>query len=600
MPALVFTRESSLRSLQLENEALRRQLRQTHVDVARLLQPPPLPRKAKGDRGVEAEKNSSGSRHGDAEHIERLERRCELLATRLVSIVRDRQLSECVEVHFLLRTQEEERRFLRDALLTLLRRQKQGTTGEVYGGPMDDEIHPSMLSALIMQVYEGIQHTESQLKLEQTERLLLLEQIADLILDIQQAVEKAARWVYDYHCEFLHTDLLRQMTRCKEPHNVGTSKLLSLTDATPDCQSGSSLHVGGGHRAERRWRGGVDGLMELPPTSVHEAAGAATLLTQEGGDLLEACDVLRACYRALAGVRTLLREAMSTLTPSLTSQPGKLTQVEELVKGFYRELQEMRQSNEKDRETLVRRLEAEIEAHRFTVQKYEARLKLAERELIDHLTSATSVPRDALVSSDAFAFFKHSGNEEEDGNGDTGAATPPSPPRTSAKAAAAIDQHAVRGADTIRRQCTMERVAAPSQRGDVKVLLERDKDNPQKRREVPYPVARRNGTVANAYPSAFSLSPAPTAAVAQPSPEMWLQQRATSQSLSSLDTLHDGMGDDSTGEGSVAHSPPPSPLSSRKGRRPRRGEIREGRTVVSSQQQLRRRPRAILLSPLPF
>ncbi|RNF16306.1 uncharacterized protein Tco025E_05232 [Trypanosoma conorhini] len=573
MPALASAGDSSLSSLQLENEELRRQLRETR-------------------------RESRGGPRGDAQHVERLERRCELLATRLVSLVRDRQLSECAEVHFLLRTQEEERRFLRDALQRLLRRQKKCTVGEDYGGPPDDELRSSMLTALVTRVAEEAQHAESQLKLEQTERRLLLEQTAELIVDIQQAIEKATRWVYDYHCEPLRTDPLRQLTLWKESHNAGASQLLSLADVAAACPPDSPDRTRGGRRAEGRWRGDSDGFIEVHSTPEYEAAGAATSLSRSGVDLLEACDVLRACYRALAGVRTLLGEAMSTLAPSLASRPGKLTSVEELVKGFHRDLQEMLRSNEQCRETLARRLEAEIEAHRRTVQKYEARLKLAERELIDLLTSAASMPRGALGSSDAHAvaFSKRLGDEAEGGAGDAGAATPPPPhaPHAPAKASAsasAASRHAVGGGDTTRRKCTPGELAPPSRRRGVRAMLVRDKGDPQKPREAPCLAIRGNGAAADGSPPPLVLS----------LPEAQLQRRAGSRSLSSLDTLDGRMDDDSTAEGSVTHSPPPPPSSSsRRGRPPPTGEVREGRAASSSQRQQRWQHRAILLSPSPF
>ncbi|EKF38385.1 hypothetical protein MOQ_001410 [Trypanosoma cruzi marinkellei] len=594
MAALAPTKGSFLHALQLENDALRRKLRRAHEDMERLLQQPQ--RESKGCRGT-AEGGSRGSRHeggGNAGHVERLERRCELLATRLVAIVRDRQLSECSEIQFLLRTQEEERRFLHDALVTLLEKQKVSAGDDEYRAQTEKEVSPVMLSALIMRLAENMQSSHSQSKLEQTERIMLLGQTTDIILDIQKAIERAARWVYGYHCDFLHEGFLQEPTLWREAHNSGIGRLRSLADVTPDVPPRTSFRKRSSNHSERRWREEVDCSIEFPLSSVHQTEAAADLSSRRG-DLLEACDVLRACHQALTGVRTLLGEAMSNVTSSRSSQTGKPTNVEELLKGFHRDLQEMVRSNERCRETLARRLEAEIEAHRRTVQMYEARLKLAERELIDHLTSSHTFQK-PLGSNDAEApsFSNYLGKEVNAYHGDTGATTPPTPTGKTATG----NLHTVRGNDNIQRQFAPGKTVPLSPRRDLPFVSEGHNDKKQKRREYTRSDIPHNGSVCDVASFLFPSSPS-VAAVSGPLPETRGRQREDVQSFSSRDTLDDRTCSNSTGEGSVTHSPPPL-SASRRERHPSSGKIQEGRVVVSSQRCVRWPRGAVLLSPSAF
>ncbi|EKG06263.1 hypothetical protein TCSYLVIO_002638 [Trypanosoma cruzi] len=593
MAALAPTNGSFSHALQLENDALRRQLRRAHEDMERVLQQ--LQRESKGGRGT-AEGGSHGGRHeggGDAWHVERLERRCELLATRLVGIVRDRQLSECAEIHFLLRTQEEERRFLHDALVTLLARQKGSSGGDEYGDQTEKEIHPGMLSVLIMRVAENMQSFHSQLKLEQTERIMLLGQTIDLILDTQKAIEKAARWVYGYYCDFLHAGSLQELTLWREAQNSGIVGLRSLAEVTPDVPPRTSFRKRSSNHSERRWREEVDYSIEFPSSSVHQTEAAANFSSRRG-DLLEACDVLRACHQALTGVRTLLGDAMSNVTSSCSSRTGNPTSVEELLKGFHRDLQEMVRSNERCRETLARRLEAEIEAHRRTVHKFEARLKLAERELIDHLTSSHKFQK-PLGSNDADApSFSNYPSKVKAYHGETGATTPPTPTGTTATG----NRRTVRVNNNTRFQFAPEKTVPLSPRRDLPFVLEGQNDKKQKEREDTRPGTPHKGSACDVA-SFFPPSLPSVAAVAGPLPETRGRQQEDLQFFSSRDKLEDGTSSNSTGEGSVTHSSPPLPASRRE-RHPSSGKIQEGREEVSSQRCVRWPRAAVLLSPSAF
>ncbi|KAH9600403.1 hypothetical protein LSM04_008264 [Trypanosoma melophagium] len=402
--------EAVIRALKRENNALRRQLEEAHREVERLAN---LLHHRIPDR---YQNNSSDN----MERVVRLEQRCEQLASRLVSAVRDRQLSECAEVHFLLRTQEEERRFLRDALMTLLGKCKGYTCNGTEEWELVDGTNPGVLSALVLRVTEGLQSSEAKLKLEEAERLLVLEQISNFIVDVQQAIEKATRWVFNHHMNTSQTLSLQQLMYLKDQHNSVNTKGHLLVDIIPDSPPISSFHnqENSSNQLEQRWRESTENFT-VPFASSSNLRGTLTEAKIDKGNLLEACDVLRACYRALGDVKLLLDNKTSVSVNSVSSKNEK-SSLEKLLEGFQRDLQEVVRNGTKNREALARRLAAEIDSHRQTVNKYEARLKLTEKELINFLTassyssSSTQLPIN-VRQTPVFSYQKQ-GNKEFNNN----------------------------------------------------------------------------------------------------------------------------------------------------------------------------------------
>lgn len=397
------------------------------------------------------EKKNSGS--GEVGYVTHLEQRCRQLAARLVSLVRDRQLSECSEIHFFLRAQEEERLFLRDALLTLLKKHEGYTDddGADKEWRLENGVSLGMLSALMMRVTDSVQRREAQMKLEKVESLAVLEQTTNLIVELQRAIEKATRWVYNYHFDFFSAAPSQQLTLWKEPCNLGSGKAHSLKDTTPNrLPLSSSQTKQSGNYTEWRWREDADSPVDPVLPFVPESAAATTL---RQGDLLEACDILRACHRALGDVCLLLGGVMSTSTCISSLKGDKEINLDRLLKEFQQDLREMARSNAESKEKLARRLMAEIEAHRQTVKTYEARLRLAEKELIDYLTASTQLAQMPLRSNDVSSSCKHFEKEAENNISATGV-TPPPPPLSSSSPTS-ICRSAARG-DIVRYDSTPE------------------------------------------------------------------------------------------------------------------------------------------------
>ncbi|KEG13078.1 hypothetical protein DQ04_01231130 [Trypanosoma grayi] len=536
--------------LQLENDALRRQVQQAHLEVERLAQI--ILYKPKNTR--------RGDPGADAAHVARLERRCEQLASRLVCLVRDRQLSECAEIHFLLRTQEEERRFLRDALVKLLKKCKGYTPGENEEWQMDDGIHPGTLSALIIRVADCMQSDEAQWKLEQAERLVAIDQTTNFIVDIQQAVERAARLVYNCHFDPSHVASRERLQTWRNLHNNNNNNAAKKTHAimcnTSDRPPLYSLQSQrSGIQTTQSCYGDANNYIELMSSSscdvdaVEAAAAAAAGMGQRQGGLLEACDVLRACHRALEDVRRLLGGAASTRA---TAQTNGMSSVEQLLAGFQRDLQELMRSCATSRETLARRLSTEIEAHRQTVQKYEARLKLVERELVDVVTGAPQTsqlqPQVPLGTNIAGTLFPRGCSDKETemyipsaGSGRRFQPAVDTPPPTSGNLPSLYGE-------TVRRESKPERIVAPPHGGNQAMRRIGGSDWRREQGDNPY--------VSAADAAAFVIDGIGASKGAASSPEWVKKKRFVPHPPNTLDTWSESL-DESTYEGSVAHSPPP-------------------------------------------
>ena len=193
---------SLLRRLQSENEGLRSELLQSRQKNTSLQHQLDSVR-ASTDQIVKDAVAMNG------EQMRALEERCRLLADRLLASKRDEQVSESARVGFLLRSQLEERRFLKRALVAMLETladtdaaaavtpqaaevvscEKQTEEG--------DEVHTGTLYRLVMAASNALLAYAASVKLEKARTRLNLEHAVSVLSELHSALRDATRAAFE-------------------------------------------------------------------------------------------------------------------------------------------------------------------------------------------------------------------------------------------------------------------------------------------------------------------------------------------------------------------------------------------------------------------
>lgn len=362
-------RETRLyRALQTENDTLRFQLLQAQQERDGLRQ------ELETMRALPSQTSPSA-----------LEERCRLLADRLLFMTRDKQVSQSAEVLFLLRCQQEERQFLLETLADVLQDMGIEPAGEETGA-----VHTHILSQRATQVGEGLHSMRAALALERARSRLCLEHIERMVHDIQDAVMKATRTVFE------------AATR------LGDAAVL----LPPESSSGALTLLGGARASytpssERRelafpFSGGDGSATSEPPTPLR------TVIE----DLGWSCDALKASHRGLEAVLSTVRGSMRAQTPDTATarapssplppagqqqqqQRGRSgsqatsdsattaidsPEMDQLLSSFRAELFSLQMRSAQSHERIAKRLSRELKHHYEASKQYESRIRLLEAE----------------------------------------------------------------------------------------------------------------------------------------------------------------------------------------------------------------------------
>lgn len=407
------TASALLSALQQENDTLRSQLLQSQRDKEVLRKQLEAATAAVATATVNYDNVVAQQQQlprQSAKQIKALRQRCQLLADRLLSTVRDQQLAQSSEVYFLLRTQQEERRFLMEALEGLLEelqvedtraraeRQRQmysthqplsAAVSQSAGGKdgasatlSQSSVSTGTICRLMMMASEGLQMRAAEAKLEKARARLALEQATQLTQELQSSVEQAARAVFGV-ATFLETQREEESRR----GGSGAAGLLQWDSTILSHSRDDSARRDSAHRGE---------------------AGSWVAVTEE---LLWGCDVLKACFRGMNDVRSLMDAACGELTaPSSRSgfdEKGLLTstgatgrslpasaspEMERLLQSFLEDLHTITTRSAQQQERLARRLSHEVQCHYESAKQYESQIKLLETENSRLLAAA---PREA-------------------------------------------------------------------------------------------------------------------------------------------------------------------------------------------------------------
>lgn len=384
----------------------------------------------------------SGDSTTTSVEVQRLQGRCEALAQRLLAAVRDRQLSESTETFFFLRTQQEERRYLCEALEAVVadlgvesveaRRARQramygansssnkadnsdnsngvggDTTAIASGG-----LHAGTVSELVLLVADAVASREAHAKIETARARLSLEAAAALLAELQEMTERVARAVYGTSSALMDTLELTYGEEEGQEDGEGDGYGYSGGGGV-----GSFLDrsYGAVRQQQQQHRGGStagDSPLPLPSrltTARHSASRLSATADGAVGGLEWACDVLRACVKGIAAARARVGEAAAVMSlppdqhqqhqqhqyqyflnggidhrtgSALVAVPdggGVSHETERLILSLARDLQAASARAAADRAALTRRLAAELQRHRETAQQYEARVRQLEAE----------------------------------------------------------------------------------------------------------------------------------------------------------------------------------------------------------------------------
>ncbi|KAG5500550.1 hypothetical protein JKF63_03644 [Porcisia hertigi] len=398
-----------LRDLQSENETLRSELLQSKQYRAQ------LQRQLK-DLRTASDKVVREVTASCQEQVHALEERCRLLADRLVGWKRGEQLTETARVGFLLRSQIEERRFLRrglEAMQEVLAGAGGGvvsspTSGQprasVSTGPEDGsrggEVHTGDLYRLMMTVSDALQVYIASAKLEKARIRLNLEQAASLLDELHDAVKGATRTAFDAAV---------QTSAFCDGDVFPPSSLLAAQPGTPSASAQSAglfvpvhYRLGGfdGHPT-----GSADITLSVrgqdPTASSFAHPGPAPLpAAQLSLELEWVCDVLKACMRSADEVGTLIgaaAEGLKALPPLLqqrcdagdhSSTSGQLyplassanPEIDALLRSFMEDLCRIKQQAARQQDDMARQLAQEVDRHFQSTEQYEQRMKLLEAE----------------------------------------------------------------------------------------------------------------------------------------------------------------------------------------------------------------------------
>lgn len=391
--------QSLLRSLQHENEALRDELLRTKQERDHARQQ--LGRVNWQQSAAAFAKSSAAAqrRAHDASQIAALRARCEQLANRLVACVRNQQLSQSSEVLFLLRMQQEERRYVCVALVEMLESLNDfGGTGSFTCSPLpsEGEIPAGATCRLVEQLADALQARTALHKLAKAWSRIPLERASAIVREMQEIIAEATRAVYS-------------------SWSILTASPMYSTEPTP-----------------LRWSSGSP--YKQAETSRVEASKLTNPSVME--DMSWACDVLKACYRGLADVQTLHDTALKELSLHVSDILGADTPraamgprtegTKALLDSVLADVQAVTARSSRFQERLTRRLTMELQRHYEAAKHFEERIQQLDSENSRLLTTAAvpvaapphsaGAPRqnDTKVSR-ALALHNSSGELEPDG-----------------------------------------------------------------------------------------------------------------------------------------------------------------------------------------
>lgn len=407
---------SVVQSLQNENDALR-------SEMLRLKQRKAHMQRQLNDLRAVAERMVREAAVSSKEQVRALEERCRLLADRLVGSKREEQVAETARVSFLLRSQIEERRFLKRGL-EAMQEVLAGAGGSAASASRSDqpstnastrpkdkesegEVHMGDLHRLMMTVSGSLHAHTASAKLEKARIRLTLEQASSLLEELHDAVEDATRAAFDAAvqasaaCDAGTTspaggDVFQLSSVLMAPCGAPASAVQNASGFTPG-------HRGGGHN------GHLAGSADAASSLRHQGAGASPLaysmmmpssFAQLSLELEWVCDVLKACMKGTAEVHALIGAAAEGLKAPLsllqrrcdagdcfstTEQVPLLPsaaspEMNALLRSFFEDLWTLKQQAARQQEGMARQLAQEVERHFQSTQQYEERVKLLEAE----------------------------------------------------------------------------------------------------------------------------------------------------------------------------------------------------------------------------
>ncbi|KAG5499966.1 hypothetical protein GH5_04106 [Leishmania sp. Ghana 2012 LV757] len=405
---------SVLQSLQNENDALRSELLRSKQHEAQL-------QRQLNDLHRVAEQIVREAAMSTKEQVRALEERCRLLADRLVGSKREEQVTETARVAFLLRSQIEERRFLKRGL-EAMQEVLAGTGGHTASASrsgqlstnaplrlLDDEeweaeVHTGDLYRLMMTVSDALHgHTASE-KLEKARIRLTLEQAASLLGELCDAVEDATRAAFD---AAVQASVVYDggTTFAAGGDALQLSSVLMVPRATPATTAQNASGFTPAHRHGDRPAGSADTASSLRRQDAGASPFAYSAIAPSASaqlalELEWVCDVLKACMKGAAEVRALIETAVEGLKapPPLLERRQDVgdrsstaehvhplasaasPEMNALLRSFLEDLCIIKQRAARQQEDMARQLAREVERHFQSTQQYEQRVKLLEAE----------------------------------------------------------------------------------------------------------------------------------------------------------------------------------------------------------------------------
>lgn len=378
---------SVLRSLQAENDSLRSDVLRERQRSAQLQQ-------ELTDVRVAAEQVVRESAASTAEQMRALQERCRLLADRLVAKKREEQLAETARVGFVLRSQLEERRFLKRALEEMQQAlaapsspsaqpdRASSARGGAEVAQAREEVHTGELYRLMMSVSDALHTYMAAAKLEKARTRLAFERATAVVDELRCAMGDATRTAFDAAV------LAGHMEDDTAAAGVGVAapagdvfEPSSFLVLPRDSTRGGSLAVP---------------ATPPPPSSTH-AWVAPSPAGQLAVELEWVCDILKACVRGAAEAHTLLGTAAEGLkapplhlassqqedqlaSVAFPATTGASAEMSALLRSFFRDLCALKRHAAQQQESMARQLAHEVEQHFHSTQQSAQRIQLLEAE----------------------------------------------------------------------------------------------------------------------------------------------------------------------------------------------------------------------------
>ncbi|KPI87863.1 hypothetical protein ABL78_3020 [Leptomonas seymouri] len=359
----------------------------------------------------------------NGEQMHALEERCHILADRLVASKRDEQVSESARVVFLLRSQQEERRFLKRGLEAMIEALTGAQTPVLHKATEDtEELHTGTVYRLLMTASNALLERVAAAKLEKARARLMLEHASSTMSELQKALHDATRATFEAvaHASSLEETLLsgggRDVPQVLTMQSRGTAFSTLRSGFTtpspyrrPNADSSSHVDESGGNNASHAG------------SSAHWTAAPASLQLSE--ELEWVCDVLKACVQGMREVDNDLKAAGKELAvppPSQLQQPAA-SEISEstalhtsnvlplaeaaspemngLLCSFLVDLSAVKKEAARQQEEMARQLAHQVDRHYRSTQQYEERIKLLEAECTRLLRYVERVSMERAKSS---------------------------------------------------------------------------------------------------------------------------------------------------------------------------------------------------------